>query len=220
MLAKFLIIGLVRTLTGVRARWVGAEPSAKQRIYFANHTSNLDAVVIWASLPPALRAKTRPVAAQDYWTKGLVRPYLAKHVFTVVLIERKNVTVKTNPLTPMLAALDAGSSLIIFPEGGRMPGGEPAAFKSGIHHLATKRPDVELVPVWIDNVNRVLPKGEFLPVPMLGGVTVGAPLVCVDGETKENFLSRARSALCALGGFSVATENSANAKADSAFSPR
>jgi 1-acyl-sn-glycerol-3-phosphate acyltransferase len=203
MLSKFLIIGLVRTLTGVRARWVGTEPSAKQRIYFANHTSNLDAVVIWASLPTELRAKTRPVAAQDYWTKGLVRPYLAKHVFNVVLIERKNVTVKSNPLTPMLAALDAGSSLIIFPEGGRMAGGGLGEFKSGIHHLAAKRPEVELVPVWIDNVNRVLPKGEFLPVPMLGSVTVGAPMNLTAEDTKETFLTRARAALAQLGGGSV-----------------
>ncbi len=207
MLSKFLIIGLVRTLTGVRARWVGAEPSAKQRIYFANHTSNLDAVVIWASLPTELRVKTRPVAAHDYWTKGVVRPYLAKHVFNVVLIERKNVTVKNNPLTPMLAALDAGSSLIIFPEGGRMAGGGLGEFKSGIHHLAAKRPEVELVPVWIDNVNRVLPKGEFLPVPMLGSVTVGAPLRLAAEETKETFLARARAALAQLGGVSLGEEN-------------
>lgn len=202
MIAKPLTILLVRLLTGVRAHWRGIEPEAKQRVYFANHTSNLDAVVIWAALPEALRKVTRPVAAHDYWSQGLVRPYLAKRVFNAVLIERKNVTVKNNPLTPMLAALDAGSSLIIFPEGGRMPGGEPAPFKSGIHHLAAKRPDVEFVPVWIDNVNRVLPKGEILPVPMLGSVTVGTPMRMADGEAKEAFLQRAHAALCQLGGFS------------------
>jgi 1-acyl-sn-glycerol-3-phosphate acyltransferase len=197
---KYLIIAVVRLLTGVRARWTGTEPSAVQRIYFANHTSNLDAVVIWASLPSTLRAKTRPVAAHDYWTKGAVRPYLAKHVFNAVLIERKNVTVKNNPLTPMIAAIEEGSSLIIFPEGGRMPGGELAAFKSGIYHLASKCPQVELVPTWIDNVNRVLPKGEVLPVPMLGSVTMGAPLKLEEGENKDAFLQRARTALGALGG--------------------
>jgi 1-acyl-sn-glycerol-3-phosphate acyltransferase len=210
LLSKFLIIGLVRTLTGVHVRWVGVEPALTQRIYFANHTSNLDAVVLWAALPPPIRERTRPVAAQDYWTRGIVRPYLARRVFHAVLIERKNVTVKNNPLTPMLAALESGSSLIIFPEGGRMAGGEPAAFKSGIHHLAMKRPDVELVPAWIDNVNRVLPKGEFLPVPLLGSVTLGAPLKLAAGETKEAFLSRARAALCELGGFGENGSGTAN----------
>ncbi len=203
MIAKASLILLVRVLTGVRVHWRGAEPVAKQRVYFANHTSNLDALVIWAALPEALRTQTRPVAAHDYWSPGFVRPYLAKRVLNAVLIERKNVTVKNNPLTPMLAALDEGCSLIIFPEGGRMAGGAPAPFKSGIHHLATKRPEVEFVPVWIDNVNRVLPKGEIFPVPMLGSVTVGTPLTLAEGESKESFMQRAHQALCALGGFAV-----------------
>lgn len=202
MIAKSFVILLVRLLTGIRAHWQGTEPDARQRIYFANHTSNLDAVVIWAALPEALRKITRPVAAHDYWSRGLVRPYLAKRVFNAVLIERRNVTVKNNPLTPMLAALDAGSSLIIFPEGGRMAGGEPAEFKSGIYHLAARRPEAELIPVWIDNVNRVLPKGEIFPVPMLGSITIGAPIRREEDETKEAFLRRTHAALCRLGGFS------------------
>jgi 1-acyl-sn-glycerol-3-phosphate acyltransferase len=115
-----------------------------------------------------------------------------------VLIERKKVTVKNNPLAPMLAALEAGGSLIIFPEGGRMEGAELGTFKSGIFHLACHRPELEFVPVWIDNLNRVLPKGEFLPVPMLGSVTVGASLKMIAGETKSAFLDRARAALDAL----------------------
>ncbi len=199
MLSRTLIIALVRLLTGVRPRWVGCEPSATQRIYFANHTSNLDAVVIWSALPRALREQTRPVAAHDYWSKGF-RRYLADHVFRAVLIERKNVTVKNNPLTPMLTALDAGSSLIIFPEGGRMADGKLGEFKSGIHHLASKRPDIEFVPAWIDNVNRVLPKGEILPVPMLGSVTLGAPIKLAPDDTKETFLQKTRTALAQLGG--------------------
>ena len=198
MIVRAVIIGLVRVLTGVRARWTTGEPSMTQRIYFANHTSNLDAVVVWAALPPVLRKITRPVAAQDYWLKGPVRRYLASHVFRAVLIERKKVTVKTNPLAPMLAALDEGSSLIIFPEGGRMDGAELSPFKSGIYHLASHRPQVEFVPAWIDNVNRVLPKGEFLPVPMLGNVTMGAGFKLAADEKKEAFLERARLALEAL----------------------
>jgi 1-acyl-sn-glycerol-3-phosphate acyltransferase len=190
---KPLLIGLVRLLTGVRARWQGCEPALLQRIYFANHTSNLDAVVVWASLPPAIRRRTRPVAAQDYWTRSALRRYIAERVLSVVLIERRKVTVKSNPLTPMLAALDAGSSLIIFPEGE-----EVGAFKGGIYHLACHRPDVQLIPTWIDNINRVLPKGEVLPIPMLGSVTIGAPIRIAEAESKDAFLQRARTAVLAL----------------------
>jgi 1-acyl-sn-glycerol-3-phosphate acyltransferase len=197
-MTRSLLIALVRVLTGVRARWVGCDPSLAQRIYFANHTSNLDAVALWASLPVPIRERTRPVAAHDYWTASAVRRYIANRVLRVVLIERRNVTVKTNPLLPMVAALDEGSSLIIFPEGGRMGGDDVGAFKGGIYHLASHRPKIPLIPVWIDNINRVLPKGEFLPIPMLGSVTIGMPLTLAADEPKDAFLERARSAVLAL----------------------
>ena len=200
-LPRAAIIALVRLLTGVRSRWLGVNPAdMPQCVYFANHTSHLDAVVLWAALPDGLRDRTRPVAARDYWTSGLVRPWLARHVLNAVLVERRDISVKNNPLAPMLDALDAGSSLIIFPEGTRATGGgaEPGRFKSGIYHLARHRPKTGFIPVWIDNVNRMLPKGEFLPVPMLGGLTMGAPLMLRRDETKEAFLLRARDALLVL----------------------
>lgn len=194
MIAAFLV-GMVRVLTGARVRWVGAAPSVRQRIYFANHTSNLDALVLWAALPPVIRAKTRPIAAKDYWSRGTLKPYLAKHVFHAVLIERKKVTVSDNPLEQMMDVLKAGSSLIIFPEGGRQSGPEPVTFKGGLFHLAKKMPEVELVPVYLENLNRVLPKGEILPVPMLGSITVGEPIRLEAEETKPEFLERARLAV-------------------------
>jgi 1-acyl-sn-glycerol-3-phosphate acyltransferase len=194
-MTRALLVGLVRLLTGIRAHWREPGDAAGQRVYFANHSSNLDAVVVWASLPKSLRERTRPVAAQDYWLKSAVRRYLALRVLNAVLIERIKVTAKTNPLTPMLAAIDEGSSLILFPEGGRMEGTQLSSFKSGIYHLASHRPDLQFVPAWIDNVNRVLPKGEILPVPMLGSITMGPPLKLEPEESRESFLERAKGAL-------------------------
>lgn len=187
-----------RLLTGVRARWQGCAPIAEQRVYFANHTSNLDFVLLWSALPGELRRKTRPVAARDYWQGGGIREWLAGSVFRAVLIERKTVTRESNPLTPMLDALTCGESLIIFPEGTRNPDGEVSPFKPGLFHLAKSCPEVSLVPVFIDNLNRVLPKGEVLPVPMLCSVSFGAPLHLAEGEAKLQFLNRAREALLAL----------------------
>ena len=191
---------LGRLFTGARAHWKGCAPDTRQRIYFANHTSNLDALVIWSILPAAVRERTRPVAARDYWTGGWIRPWLANEVFRAVLIERKKPTAHDNPLVDMLEAMGDRHSLILFPEGGRFPGPEPGPFKGGLHHLAVQRPDVELIPCYIENMNRILPKGEFLPVPMLGGVTFGAPIRVDEGETKPVFLERARQAVWALGG--------------------
>jgi 1-acyl-sn-glycerol-3-phosphate acyltransferase len=195
---KSLVAYFVRVLSGLRARWVGADPVDCQRIYFANHTSNLDAAVLWASLPPSLREKTRPVAAQDYWTATALRRWLANDVFRALLIERRKVTQENNPLREMLAVLDAGDSLIIFPEGGRFLGPEPQVFKGGLFHLAKDRPQVELVPVYLENLNRILPKGEILPVPLLGSITVGTPIRLEPGEEKTAFLDRAREAVWSL----------------------
>lgn len=194
-MTPFLLTALVRLLCGTRARWLGCDPLPRQRIYFANHTSNLDALVIWAALPPSLRAWTRPVAARDYWMRGPVRRYLAHRVFHALLIERRKPTVHDNPLEDMVAALGERHSLILFPEGTRGVGPEPGPFKSGLHHLARRRPDVELVPVYLENLNRVLPKGEVLPVPMLCSLTLGQPLEWNDTESRADFLERARLAV-------------------------
>jgi 1-acyl-sn-glycerol-3-phosphate acyltransferase len=194
MIASFYA-GLLRVITGARATWMAGEPSTQSTIYFANHTSNLDAAVLWASLPPAVRDRTRPVAAQDYWDKNRIRRFMAVRVFNALLIERKNVTARTNPLPAIIAALDAGSSIIIFPEGGRSPGPEPGPFKSGIYHLAKQRPNIPLTPVFLENFNRILPKGEFLPVPLLATVIVGAPIQLNADENKIDFLERARLAV-------------------------
>ncbi len=195
---RALLVGLTKLISGANIRWVGCEPDVRQRIYFANHTSNLDALVIWASLPPAIRTLTRPVAARDYWTGGQLRLYLANRVFCAVLIERKKPTARDNPLTDMINALGDRHSLIIFPEGGRQSGTEMAPFKGGLFHLAKDRPDVEFVPVLIENLNRILPKGEILPVPLLGSVSFGAPIKLETGEEKAAFLGRAQSAVKAL----------------------
>ena len=190
-----VIVVLAKLISGANVRWVGCLPDARQRIYFANHTSNLDTVVLWAALPPDARAQTRPVAARDYWTAGKLRPYLAKKIFRAVLIERKKVTARDNPVEQMLAALEERCSLIIFPEGGRQSGPEMAPFKSGLYHLAKKRADVEFIPVLIDNLNRILPKGEVLPVPVLSCISFGAPIRVEEKETKAAFLERAREAV-------------------------
>jgi 1-acyl-sn-glycerol-3-phosphate acyltransferase len=83
----------------------------------------------------------------------------------------------------------------VFPEGGRNTESEIGEFKSGLYYLAKKRPDLELVPVHIDNLNRVLPRGEFLPVPLLSLVTFGPPLWLESGEPKSGFLERARESV-------------------------
>ena len=187
---------LARLITGAgSAHWIGCAPEPRQRIYYANHTSNLDALILWAGLPLAVRKVTRPVAAHDYWTGDPLRLYLARTVFNAILIERKKVTLSNNPIPKILEAMGTESSIIIFPEGVRNFGPEIGKFKSGLYHLAIARPDVELVPVLLQNLNRILPKGEFLPVPVFASIYFGAPIQVEPSERKAPFLQRARRAI-------------------------
>lgn len=190
---------LLRLLTGVRARFDGFDPVDAPkcgRVFFANHTSHLDAAVIWAALPPHLRKVTRPVAAADYWSGGF-RRYLAEQVFRALLVERKKVTRTNNPLAGMEAAVTNGDSLILFPEGTRADcdATELNEFKPGLFHLARKCPDLEFVPVYLENLNRILPKGDFLLIPLLATAYFGPPLRLGDGEDKCDFLKRAKAAI-------------------------
>jgi len=192
------VASFARLLTGVQARWIGCRPEAKQRIYFANHTSHLDFVVLWSALPGDVRAQARPVAAKDYWEKGF-RAFLAQRVFRAILIDRKH-TAQTaqNPIEIMLEAIGQTESLIFFPEGTRGDGTIVAPFRSGLYHLAKARPDIELVPVYLENLSRILPKGEVLPVPLIGMLTFGAPMQLEQDEDRGPFLERAHTAVVSL----------------------
>lgn len=286
MLSKLMslfLLGLVRLLTGSQARWYGCPPKAEQRIYFANHQSHADLVMIWAALPQELRSITRPIAARDYWTKSPFRQWLTTAVFNAVYVDRVSGTPgqrpaaeappqpgmqattgtaqpasgepapptqpgpftsspppaqgtlegflaqaapalaepaapaadpvqpvrpdpealraelpADDPLAPLVQALESGDSIVIFPEGTRGHGDEPQPFKSGLYRLAQMFPQVVLVPAWIHNVQRVMPKGEVVPVPILCSVTFGAPIELGAGEERRAFLDRARRAVIAL----------------------
>ena len=196
------LAALARLISGATAHWVEPPTDARQRVYFGNHTSHLDFIVIWSALPPALRARTRPVAGADYWSRGALRRYLASRVFDAILIDRAASGHSPREASRSIERIAEGMgddrSIIVFPEGTRSPSGEVLPFKSGLYHLCRMKPELELVPVYLANMNRILPKGKVLPVPLLGRVIFGAPMRLEPNEEKAAFLGRARDALLAL----------------------
>ena len=209
-----LLVGLARIVSGTRTTWVRPLEGERQRVFFANHTSHLDFILLWAALPPRVRATARPVAGRDYWERGRLRRYLAAKVFNAVLIDRpsaargagetsgdreQTVAAARDGIERMVQAMGERWSLIVFPEGTRGSGAEVSPFKSGLYHLCRRLPSVELVPVYLENLNRILPKGESVPVPMMCRVVFGEPMRLESGEGKEAFLARAREAVVRLG---------------------
>ena len=191
-----LIVGFARAITAVRGIWAGVAPAPVQRIYYANHASHGDFVLIWTVLPRAMRARTRPVAGSDYWLTSKLKAFIGREVFNAVLIDRNPATRRGDPVTDMSYALTGGDSLILFPEGTRNTGDEVLLpFKSGLYHLAAANPLIDMVPVWIANLNRVMPKGALVPIPLICTVTFGAPIRLMPDEDKGDFLVRAQDAL-------------------------
>ena len=195
--AGLFLAFLARLITGAQGHWIGCPPKAEQRIYFANHQSHFDWVLIWAAQPRELRNTTRPIAARDYWTSTPLKHWITREIFNAVYVSRQR-SDDQDPLEPLMEALRNGDSLVIFPEGTRGNKGDPQPFKSGLFHLAEAFPGVPLIPAWIDNVQRVMPKGEVVPVPILCSVSFGAPLQLAPGEDKRTFLDRARAAVLAM----------------------
>ena len=198
------LAAVCRLISGAAVQWHCDPHSDAQRIYFGNHSSHLDFVAIWSALPPRLRQFTRPVAGRDYWEKGALRRHLAGHVFRAVLIDRGHAGGEEAAASArasvqrMADEMADRNSLIVFPEGTRSLNGEVGTFKSGLYHLAQLRPDAELIPVHLENLNRILPKGELLPVPMLSRVVFGPPLRIDAAADKQQFLAGARVALIQL----------------------
>lgn len=202
------MVMVARTITRKSVRFIGRIDDTRQRIYFANHTSHLDFILIWSSLPRQVRERTRPVARRAYWERSRFRRYYVRKVFDAVLIDNALLDGgpigggaephRHEPLEQMLQGLGDEHSLILFPEGTRGSGESIAQFRSGLYYLCRERPDVELVPVRIHGAHRVLPKGRFIPRPQESDLIFGLPMRLEDGETKAAFIERARAALLAL----------------------
>jgi len=198
-LPRTILLAVVRLVVGAYARFAMPLTPGTQRLYFANHTSHVDTLAILAALPPKLRTKVRPVAARDYWDSGPSRRYVAQRLLNVVLIDRAR-SEGVDPLAPLREALAAGDSLILFPEGTRGDAATPGPFKSGLYRLAQEFPAVDLVPAYLANLNRAMPKGRTIPVPLICRVGFGTPLPRIPDEPKEAFAERARDAVIALQG--------------------
>lgn len=198
-LTGWVLRALTVLFTGVIARGKVPLRPDQPRIYYGNHSSHLDFMVIWTALNGANRRRTRPVAGADYWEKTKVRKFIAQHVIHALLVDRDDPEKRKLAVPRMVAALDAGDSLILFPEGTRGDGTQIGEFKRGLYAVASEKPGVLCVPVYLSSLSRSLPKGVVVPVPVAGKAYFAEPIQCQPGESDEDFLHRARQALIEAG---------------------
>ncbi len=193
---QHLLLGFTKFITGVRVQGAFSESTQEQYIIFSNHSSHLDLLVILSALPKKVRKNTLAVASKEYWLKNKIKTYISSNVLKTLFIHRKwREHNEANPIEILDHSVKTGNSLIIFPEGTRSLTGKINPFKKGIFLLAKKNPHLKFIPVYTKNLYRILPKGEFLPIPATTSINFGTPITLGKNEDCENFLARAHKAL-------------------------
>jgi 1-acyl-sn-glycerol-3-phosphate acyltransferase len=162
--------------------WIGVRVAGRENlpggppyIVIANHSSHLDTVMILSMLPLRRLHELRPVAAADYFLRNGLVAWVTRTFFNILPIPRSEISRENNPLELMTCALDEGSALLLFPEGTRLTSDDEQMqhFRSGVAHLVEARPDVPVLPVWVEGARRSLPKGSWIPVPFFCSLRIG-----------------------------------------------
>jgi 1-acyl-sn-glycerol-3-phosphate acyltransferase len=165
-------------------------------VIVANHSSHLDTVSLLSLFPLRRLRRLRPCAAADYFGRNRIVMATSRTLFNILPIARKDIHDDDHPIERMRLTLLNGESLLLFPEGTRSGGDEVGELKAGIAYLAEQVPGLTVVPAYLENMGRVLPKGEFLPVPFFCEVRLGAPRTLTG--TREEMLAQLRRELEAL----------------------
>ena len=189
------VFGLV---IGLRYVWARVPHPDGPVIYIANHNSHLDAMSLMTIVPSNRIHLTHSVAAQDFFGRSGFRSWSMKNLVNAVLISRTKEERDVDPIELLDSMLRQGHSLILFPEGTRGVPGVMADFKRGVGHLASRHPDIPVIPVYLDGLYRNLPKGRTLIVPFGGTLVMGDPLIFPAGTTVEVITEKAQSAIASM----------------------
>ena len=151
-------------------------PDAGPAIVIANHNSHLDTLLLLSLFKTKLLHRLRPVAAADYFLKSGFSAWISLNLIGILPIRRDRKRGEKDPLNACYRALERGDILIIFPEGSRGAPEEMSSFKTGIARIARQFPKVPIIPIYIQNAGRALPKGKKVPVPLVFSAIVGQAL--------------------------------------------
>ncbi len=183
--------------------WFGLNLLHKERlpekgpaIIIANHNSHLDTFLLLTLFKTSLLDRLKPVAAADYFLKGGFSSWVSLRLIGILPVTRERKREESDPLQACYRALERGDILIIFPEGSRGAPEEMSNFKTGIARIARQFPEVPVVPIYLQNAGRALPKGKHIPVPFVFTAIIGEALT-YPGDRAE-FMDQLRSAMAVL----------------------
>lgn len=193
---KIFWTAFFKVIIGVRI--IGSRKLQKydQFIIAANHNSHADAVTLMTAVPTNKLANTHPIAAADYFGKNKFTSFISWLFINVKLIPRKKSSDEDNdnPINIMDELLKKKKSIIIFPEGSRGKPGKLSPFKKGIGILSEKNQNVPIIPVYLEGISRVLPKGNKIILPSLTKIYFGEAIHITD-ESAEEIVERVEKAI-------------------------
>jgi 1-acyl-sn-glycerol-3-phosphate acyltransferase len=161
----------------------------KQFILIANHNSHMDTMAIMSAIPSRYIHKVHPIAARDFFGGSLFKKILMRYLVNATLIQRDRDDPENDPIDSMDKMLKKSRSLILFPEGSRGVPGVMTKFKKGLGYLIQRNPEINVIPVYLDNVYKTLPRGKNLILPYNCSIKFGDPIQFKSMEMEDILLS-------------------------------
>jgi 1-acyl-sn-glycerol-3-phosphate acyltransferase len=164
-------IALGLALSGISYRLAGGQriPRGRTVVFCANHTSNIDAPLLFHLLHPRLHLL--------YKVEFGRMPILgrAARLAGFIPVERTNHDQSQHAVDEAAESVARGHSFLVFPEGTRSRTGDLLPFKKGGFIMAIKA-QVPIVPVAILGGRAAMIKGSRLIHPVRIDVRVGVPI--------------------------------------------
>ena len=148
----------------------------KQFILIANHNSHMDTMAIMSAIPSRYIHKVHPIAAVDFFGGSLLNKILMRYLVNATLIKRDRNDTENDPIDAMDKMIKKYRSLILYPEGSRGIPGIMTNFKKGLAYLIQRNPNIKVIPVYLNNIYKTLPKGRKLIIPYNCSIEFGEPI--------------------------------------------
>ena len=173
---SFLWRNFLRLFIGLKYYNNKTLKNKKQFILIANHNSHMDTMAIMSAIPSRYIHRVHPIAARDFFGGSLFKKILMRYLVNAILIKRDRTDPENDPIDSMDKMLKKSRSLILYPEGSRGIPGVMYNFKKGLGYLIQRNPDVDVIPVYLDNVYKTLPKGKKIILPYNCSINFGEPI--------------------------------------------